>query len=535
MQKAPFAIKANEKTTHYFDARFLALFLLSTANFINPVNRQPMTHKDCLALDQHMRENFPAEQTASVTAAFLRFKHRRKGGDDIQRHAAVALEQLFRSSSARKIDPKEFSTTIKQLHDESYAEIEVTLRNDCQKRSTLKDVDLEAYTPVQGLQQLAIALIKLNRKQTSSNEAFPINDPAFEICKGVRISRQGSTCIDVTNKLFLTNNIDAQPVDTLGQTKDPTQGISQWGKKSTAWPIEKLGDFQQVGALNTILKDIDQEADTSVQLPFTKLALASDCRDHRKQNSSNKEFPTNDSAFVICEGGACKDVTNELSPTKTFDAQPGKTKDPSHARGHLRKKSTTWPIDELADLQHIGKRNSILKRSDSQFVEQDVQFDGRKQEEQLPEIYRSLKQHAFKADAASRDYVQPEPWPDYLGQLKREEMKKHSKTKDATLEEELAALKVIYGEENVSYSQSRDMLGMACWEIHVAVFPIELHVLIPSRCFYPLASPLLAPKHQVSPLSISQTQYLLNKFASMARKHAGTPYLFNLVEAVRSC
>ena len=51
------ALKTTSTTasvTHYFDGQFLANYVVSTANFINPVNRAPMDHATCTRLDTYL-------------------------------------------------------------------------------------------------------------------------------------------------------------------------------------------------------------------------------------------------------------------------------------------------------------------------------------------------------------------------------------------------------------------------------------------------------------------------------------------------
>eukprot|EP00927_Polykrikos_kofoidii_P048943 TRINITY_DN43103_c0_g1_i1.p1 TRINITY_DN43103_c0_g1~~TRINITY_DN43103_c0_g1_i1.p1 ORF type:complete len:792 (-),score=195.09 TRINITY_DN43103_c0_g1_i1:182-2491(-) len=97
---------------HYFDARFLASFLLSTCDFIDPVNRRPLTRDECTALDDHLRWHHAGEDATktSVTDAFALFQIRRSGGEGdaaderVQREATVVLQHLFRFGSHRRTD-----------------------------------------------------------------------------------------------------------------------------------------------------------------------------------------------------------------------------------------------------------------------------------------------------------------------------------------------------------------------------------------------------------------------------------------------
>ncbi|CAE7392744.1 unnamed protein product [Symbiodinium sp. CCMP2592] len=82
---------------HYFDARFLASFLLSSFDFINPVNRTALTREECLALDAHLRAHYPEQQATSVADAFDLFQRNGGGGSDsVRREATAVFQHLFR-------------------------------------------------------------------------------------------------------------------------------------------------------------------------------------------------------------------------------------------------------------------------------------------------------------------------------------------------------------------------------------------------------------------------------------------------------
>lgn len=93
---------------HYFDARFLASFLLSSCDFIDPVNRRPLTHEECTALDVHLRQHHPEVGVdASVADAFALFERHGAGQvHAVQREATAVLQHLFRFGSARRTDQR---------------------------------------------------------------------------------------------------------------------------------------------------------------------------------------------------------------------------------------------------------------------------------------------------------------------------------------------------------------------------------------------------------------------------------------------
>lgn len=104
----PFALSAEGSSVpHYFDARFLASFLLSSCDFINPVNRCPLSREDCVTLDKHLQDNCRDERHASVADAFDLFElHGRSGSDSVRREATAVLQHLFSFRSARDLDTR---------------------------------------------------------------------------------------------------------------------------------------------------------------------------------------------------------------------------------------------------------------------------------------------------------------------------------------------------------------------------------------------------------------------------------------------
>jgi len=114
LPQPPFGLQAEGTCNlHYFDARFLASFLLSSCDFIDPVNRRPLTLDECTALDDHLqRYHLGASCDASVADAFTLFERQRAANtaDDgsamhsVQREATAVLQHLFRFGSARRTD-----------------------------------------------------------------------------------------------------------------------------------------------------------------------------------------------------------------------------------------------------------------------------------------------------------------------------------------------------------------------------------------------------------------------------------------------
>lgn len=110
LPQAPFALEAEGSSAiHYYDARFLANFLVSSCDFIDPVNRRELTHEECKALDRHLQSHHPENTSVSVADAFALFEINGRGGaaagdDRVQREATAVLQHLFRFQSARRTD-----------------------------------------------------------------------------------------------------------------------------------------------------------------------------------------------------------------------------------------------------------------------------------------------------------------------------------------------------------------------------------------------------------------------------------------------
>merc|ERR1712070_778782 len=93
---------------HYFDARFLANYLVSSCDFIDPNNRRPLTREECVALDEHLRWYYSDQQFIIVADAFDLFERNVAGeaGTSVQREATSVLQHLFRFSSLRRTDAR---------------------------------------------------------------------------------------------------------------------------------------------------------------------------------------------------------------------------------------------------------------------------------------------------------------------------------------------------------------------------------------------------------------------------------------------
>lgn len=112
LPQPPFGLTAEDSSAvHYYDARFLASFLVSSCDFIDPANRRPLTLEECVALDEHLQWYHRDDPVSSVADAFALFQGRghseaAAGDDQVQREATAVLQHLFRFRSARRIDDR---------------------------------------------------------------------------------------------------------------------------------------------------------------------------------------------------------------------------------------------------------------------------------------------------------------------------------------------------------------------------------------------------------------------------------------------
>ncbi|CAE8655774.1 unnamed protein product, partial [Polarella glacialis] len=87
--------------------RFLANFLLSSCDFINPVNRAALRRDDCVVLDCHLKEHHWDDPLQSVADAFDLFQMHGSGGSvGVRREATAVLQHLFTFRSARETDAR---------------------------------------------------------------------------------------------------------------------------------------------------------------------------------------------------------------------------------------------------------------------------------------------------------------------------------------------------------------------------------------------------------------------------------------------
>jgi len=101
-------------SVHWFDGMFLASFLVSSGQLIDPVNRRPLTRGECVALDAYLTAHgLPAVHVADSFDLAKAVTGQQSGGDSVdaqrmsmlEREAASMLRSLFDFRSAAGAQP----------------------------------------------------------------------------------------------------------------------------------------------------------------------------------------------------------------------------------------------------------------------------------------------------------------------------------------------------------------------------------------------------------------------------------------------
>ena len=93
------------RVVHYFDGQFLAHYVVSTANFINPVNRDQLDRDVCMRLDAYLRENnLPSAQVTECYRLFEASSAKQQGEESaharqLRQEATAVMAALFRTRS----------------------------------------------------------------------------------------------------------------------------------------------------------------------------------------------------------------------------------------------------------------------------------------------------------------------------------------------------------------------------------------------------------------------------------------------------
>ena len=108
LKEPPFELRVEGSDIyHYFDSKSLAIYLLGTGKFLNPINRQPISREDCLRLDAHLRKYGMRDQAKVVEMMDLQNKvvHVSETDDSraasLRREAGVIAAHLFQYPSRR--------------------------------------------------------------------------------------------------------------------------------------------------------------------------------------------------------------------------------------------------------------------------------------------------------------------------------------------------------------------------------------------------------------------------------------------------
>jgi hypothetical protein len=54
---APFELPSSDEKVYFFDGKVLANYLVSSANFVHPVSRRPLTREEVLSLDAYLEKH----------------------------------------------------------------------------------------------------------------------------------------------------------------------------------------------------------------------------------------------------------------------------------------------------------------------------------------------------------------------------------------------------------------------------------------------------------------------------------------------
>jgi len=116
--------RSSGAVVHWFDGAFLASFLVSSGQFIDPVNRRPLSLGECMSLDAYIAAHkFPAVHVADAFELSRKVASKQQTGNEngdnnstantaLQREAAAILRNLFSFRSATAEQPERVSSRI---------------------------------------------------------------------------------------------------------------------------------------------------------------------------------------------------------------------------------------------------------------------------------------------------------------------------------------------------------------------------------------------------------------------------------------
>lgn len=117
----PFELRVDESDVkHRFDASSLAVYLLSTGKFLNPINRQEISREDCIRLDTHLKTYGPKDQARCVemmdmqnSVSVTPSASHEEAVLSLRREAGVIVSGLFHYPPLGR--PREQATTTRPL------------------------------------------------------------------------------------------------------------------------------------------------------------------------------------------------------------------------------------------------------------------------------------------------------------------------------------------------------------------------------------------------------------------------------------
>uniref|UniRef100_A0A7S3JUB5 ZNF598/HEL2 PAH domain-containing protein n=1 Tax=Aureoumbra lagunensis TaxID=44058 RepID=A0A7S3JUB5_9STRA len=154
-----------ELSTHYFDGRILAFYLVSTGTFVHPMSREELTLDQCKALDAYLRKN--KLKAARVADAFS-LQKKINADNSVQlieqrRHATAILHGLFGfvryggASLRSGFDEDDQENTLEESTDEVKEDVSpVVVEQEEQQEEdfpALLDQDVEEATQIQARHQ----------------------------------------------------------------------------------------------------------------------------------------------------------------------------------------------------------------------------------------------------------------------------------------------------------------------------------------------------------------------------------------------
>jgi len=94
----PFELSADGTVVYHFDGKLLANYLISSAQFLHPVSRRPITRRECILLDSYLKRNRLGG--ANVTRVFDEKDSKSGEIADLRTEAQIIMDSIFGASNA---------------------------------------------------------------------------------------------------------------------------------------------------------------------------------------------------------------------------------------------------------------------------------------------------------------------------------------------------------------------------------------------------------------------------------------------------